>query len=212
MYKYDQFINKIAEITKSFQRDYEIAEKELKKNYESQYNRRIYFIVSFTMIEAMINLMKQNITNLYTTFSKSRPDKNTLPLHYKHFYPKLTNEELSVLNENMPSVKNNGIVGTRPLFLPLEVNIKTTLRLYLKVINLELNIKYDDPSFKKLIDSSKVRNRIVHPKNLKSLEISDDELKNLSQGVYWFVLLFYNISSEYRRIVDKCNAELKNNQ
>ena len=127
------------------------------------------------------------------------------PKIFDTFKPRITNEEVLILKEKLPNVKNTGEVSTRPHFLPTEVSLKLAFHLFSKVINSDYRLNYSDSSYKKLIESMKVRNRIVHPKDASSLEITGREVVDMCAGVIWFYSHFDNITNECQNILDILN-------
>ena len=177
-------------------------------NDPCQYNNRVFFMVSFSMIEAMINSLKQAALYIHENYSMKIYDYKAdiiYPKLWDTFETRITNEEVLILKEETPNVKKNGEVSTRPSFLPTEISLKLSFHLFSKVINLDYRLNYSDSSYIKLRKSIKVRNRIVHPKDASSLEITDRETADLSIGFNWFYSHFDNITNECQTILNILN-------
>ena len=71
-------------------------------------------------------------------------------------------------------------------FPPFQENLKETLKVFMKAHTVSIQIKYDEPGFKDLHEMFKLRNRLMHPKSLSDVGVSDEVLKASIRGFNWF--------------------------
>jgi len=89
-------------------------------------------------------------------------------------------------------------------FLPFGDSVKVSQRLLPKSIGASFLIDYSmDPGFKDLCATSKVRDRLMHPKHLSDIQVSENDIKAVGRGVTWF-----NVS--FQKIMDLCQEHSQN--
>src|SRR5207245_2114386 len=84
------------------------------------------------------------------------------------------------------SLRDDGGVRKTPAFLKLADNLRFTFALGEKIFGLEIPVEYGDHGWASLKSSILVRNRVVHPKAVDDLTVSDDEMAALVRGTEWF--------------------------
>jgi hypothetical protein len=202
----------VKELATVLMEDFEVISTEIKEN-SSQYNRRVFFMVSFSMVEAILNSIKLASLNLHEGLSlkiKRNSSKEELPKMCHTFRPRLTEEEVITLTEKAPYVDDNGCVKLRPMFLPFIKNLKLSFHLISKVLSSDFKPDYSDNNFEKLKESVKVRNRIVHPKNQSSLNISSIELVNMTLGIDWFIRSYHELIIQWGKLLNELIIEFDN--
>jgi hypothetical protein len=71
-------------------------------------------------------------------------------------------------------------------FLPFQENVKETLKIFMKAHGVQIAIDYDDSRFKDLCEMFGLRNKLMHPKTLFDIEVSDLAFKTSIRGSNWF--------------------------
>ena len=71
-------------------------------------------------------------------------------------------------------------------FIPLEENIRFTFGMLLSTAGVPFRLAGDDTGWAAFCRSLRVRHRITHPKNAAELEITGEEMEDLSQGHLWY--------------------------
>lgn len=103
----------------------------------------------------------------------------------------LTPEVLLALREKQIDISNAGCVATKnikanSLYL-LRLTVDTFNKLYLPIPEYALiPIRCEGHDFEGLIPSAKVRDRVMHPKKIEDLKISDKEMLSLILAFRWF--------------------------
>jgi hypothetical protein len=92
------------------------------------------------------------------------------------------------LSENeIEFATGRGIKTGKPIpFLPFQENLKETFKVFMKAHGVSIQIKYDEPGFKDLQEMFKLRNKLMHPKTLSDVGVSNEVLNALIRGFNWF--------------------------
>lgn len=133
--------------------------------------RRQFFRSMFACIEGAIWLFKQD----------------SLRQHQDGFVV-FTTAELSVLSEIAPGIDSQGGVQELPANLRFLPNLLFTFRCHARAFEYEPVLHVGDHEWGDLKNSVKVRNRLMHPKQLSSMHVSDDELRMARGALKWFGL------------------------
>jgi hypothetical protein len=139
-----------------------LEEPSKKEKPQSSFHRRQYVRAASALIEGFTSMMKQ--------FALLYPEP---------FSP----EEVLLLREKEPLLKENGKASTRERFVPIENNIRFAFTAYAKAHHATFALDCsgsDWQDFKKLIN---IRNRITHPRGQEELSILDDELDSIKRAL-----------------------------
>jgi hypothetical protein len=71
-------------------------------------------------------------------------------------------------------------------FLPFQENVKETLKIFTKSHEVQMAINYNDSGFGDLRELFKLRNKLMHPKTLDDIHVSDEAYKTSVRGSNWF--------------------------
>jgi hypothetical protein len=112
--------------------------------------------------------------------------KHITPESAKFFDAALTPRELEIATERRQIIEN-GVVKTKPVFLPFRDNLKETLKIFAKIHEVEIAIKYDDSGFKDLCDTFELRNKLMHPKGPFDLGVTNGAVDAAERGTQWFL-------------------------
>lgn len=111
---------------------------------------------------------------------------------------KLSQAQIALLREEQYQVAGDGSAETRKLLIRLRDNIRFTVHIVNSLYS-EYSVNYSEPGWQSLMESMKVRDRLMHPKAESDLEVTSEELKQALDGVVWFA----NLISDGRRALGK---------
>lgn len=98
---------------------------------------------------------------------------------------KLTYEELAILDGKTVILTGKGEPKANDIFFSFEPSLRFTLNTFSKIFKAN-NPDYSDNNYEKLINLSKRRNDITHPKQAQSQIVTSEEIKHLLLGLQWF--------------------------
>ena len=88
------------------------------------------------------------------------------------------------------------VLTERPPFLPLRENLKRTFKIFARAHGVPVAIKYDEAGFTDLCDTFVLRSRLMHPKGLFDLEVTDKAVDAAVRGEKWFGCVLTNVLQE----------------
>ncbi|WP_228052235.1 hypothetical protein [Nodosilinea sp. LEGE 07298] len=134
--------------------------------------RRQYIRAMFACIEGAVWLFKQEALEQH---------KNDASIVF-------TTSELSVLAEVAPSIDGRGVIQEPPANLRFVPNLLFAFGCHARAFDYEPVLRVSDHEWGDLKSSVIVRNRLMHPKQLSSMNISDDEIRTARAALKWFGL------------------------
>lgn len=123
----------------------------------------------------------------------------------KRSWYRLSVQEQAAMLEQSFSVNDRGIVYEQPRFLPLT----TAVRLVVQVINRlrpSYELDFNQSGWASLKNTVEVRNRLVHPKTLADLEVSENEVKDAMAAFKWMLALVVELLDEAKTYVSELRA------
>lgn len=90
-----------------------------------------------------------------------------------------------LLSDLQVEVNYQGTAKTKPLKASLIPLLKLTSNIYKNILRDLVSISTEDNGFKSIEKSVSVRDRLMHPKNINSIIISDEEIINAVSGFAW---------------------------
>lgn len=96
-------------------------------------------------------------------------------------------EQLAMIEEGY-NVDDDGDVRVRPQRMPLAHAIRLVIKVT-KRIRPSCEFDFNHPGWTCLKDTIAVRHRLVHPKRIEELTVTDQELVRAFQGFVWFLAL-----------------------
>jgi hypothetical protein len=99
----------------------------------------------------------------------------------------LTQAELGILNEESYGLKDNGQVSTTTRFLKVQAGTRFTFGICRRVYDIKSEIDYGSRGWDSFTQSIKIRDRLMHPKSVESLTVTDDEIGTVSEALGWFL-------------------------
>lgn len=160
------FWNEYRSIDVTLQADLDEVEQLLNEN-DNQIWRRTFCRTFFAYLEGQVYLLKQ----IFLFYDWWTVDVET---EYK-----IRNKKQTKNKDGTPK-----IIDTR---LPLVQNVKLIFKALATAAEIEPIIFDDDEIWKLLARAVNVRNRIVHPKNLEELNISDEEIRLIKYIGGWYL-------------------------
>jgi hypothetical protein len=102
-------------------------------------------------------------------------------------YPDLfSNEEVTLLHEERYQLSAKGKLETKDNFQQLLPMLLFTINCYTRIQGAKFTVKTDVHGWGALKDYLKIRNRLMHPKNLDDLELNNTSLKTSTEAAKWF--------------------------
>jgi len=135
--------------------------------------RRAYVRSVFAFIEGVTYRMK-----LLAFEDKDKPDVNFLP------------EELAFLLEEDFDLNEKGEVISTPAKISLTKNIRFAFKAIARASSINYELKVGDYGWDALRKAAKVRDRLMHPKSIEDLVVSNDDIDLIIKGSTWFVQNF----------------------
>ena len=81
-------------------------------------------------------------------------------------------------------------------FLKPRENVKRTFKVFARAHGVPVAIKYDETGFADLCDTFILRNRLMHPRGLFDLEVTDKAIDAAVRGEKWFGCVLTNVLQE----------------
>ncbi|MCJ7588250.1 MAG: hypothetical protein MUQ00_10170 [Candidatus Aminicenantes bacterium] len=99
---------------------------------------------------------------------------------------KLTSKEIDSLKGRKVEIKKGKRVET-PIRLNFLDRVKSTLKIYSKLWELNYGIDYKNAGWQKLDMASKIRDRLTHPDRKGDLDVSNEEYNTVRLASKWFI-------------------------
>ena len=131
--------------------------------------RRQFIRSMFAVIEAAVWLLKQDALEQHgggrVTFSTS---------------------ELALLAETAPALQEDGTARDAPAQIRFAPHALFAFKTHARAYSYDNVLDVSDHHWELMRRSARVRNRLMHPKHLASVHVSDDELSDASRALRWF--------------------------
>jgi hypothetical protein len=98
---------------------------------------------------------------------------------------KISPEELQVLKSQSLSIKQNGDLSASPKFYPFRERLLFVLKIAARVINPAAKPDTYCLNWVSVKEFVEIRNRLAHPKRLKDLHITEEEIDHLNRAQEW---------------------------
>ena len=132
-------------------------------------NRRSYVRAIFALIEAVVEQHKRLLLDL--------SEQGVVQLG-----PGVRESLL----ERTYSVKDNGSIGEKEQYLPLQRKLRAVYRAAAEVFGQPLELDFAGGGWRAFCTALDVRDRITHPKTFVFCQVEDDELGTIDCGHEWF--------------------------
>ena len=120
----------------------------------------------------------------------------------------LSIHEQAALLEETFAVDPNGQVKSQPRFLPTATSIRLTIRAAQR-ISPAYTLDFSHPGWQRLQSAIDVRHRIIHPKDLASLTVTDEEIANCMGGFHWLLALCIEVRDEIKADLEKRLSQMQ---
>ncbi|HEY4955930.1 MAG TPA: hypothetical protein VII02_13695 [Gemmatimonadaceae bacterium] len=142
------------------------ARKDLGESDPTEYHRRQYIRAVFAQLEGATFGIKQ----------LAIPSRNS----------SLSDAELALLRGETYRLNELGeaVIGAARITLPSDMRF--AFKMYAKSVGFDYDLPVKDPEWAALMRARKVRDRLMHPRTPKDLEITDEELEDATQAAKWF--------------------------
>jgi len=165
--------------------------RHLDKNLKSQFWRRVWVRSIFALVEGSTHFMKvsafsyheRNTRVLYQLF-QSLGKESPVAI----FSELIPINELAVLLDEDTVVTDRGQCQIKQSYLPLAKNIRFTFQMLARIYRLSFKPDYGPRGrWDCLLEGSRIRNRITHPKAFGEIDVADEELPVLREGCQWYL-------------------------
>jgi hypothetical protein len=117
---------------------------------------------------------------------------------HRHVIPGgLTAHEQAAMAEESYTVDERGHVSAIPRFLPLATAIRLVVRIVQRY-RTDYKVDFDHVGWSNLKAAIDVRNRIIHPKQLEDLTVSQEEIRRSMSAFAWILALNIEVLRETR--------------
>ncbi|MCB2209794.1 hypothetical protein KQH62_02765 [bacterium] len=144
--------------------------KQLNKE-NSQVNRRNYLRSLIVYYEINLSAMRKTVIELILLKSDLSGELN---LH-----------KIFPLLDEKANLSGRGKLRLVTNHIPLKILLVYTLKTYADFVNLDEDI-FSDNKWDSFIKSIELRHRITHPNFYSDVDISDDELNRIDEGLQWW--------------------------
>lgn len=122
-------------------------------------------------------------------------------LRYATASTRLSPHEFAALNEETYLVDDRGQVRTQARYLPLPSAIRLVVAIVQKYKE-QYSVDFQHSGWNNLVATVRTRNRLVHPKKLSDLKVSEKEISQAMSGFCWFLALAIEIGDESKQHID----------
>src|SRR5262245_59462366 len=131
--------------------------------------RRQFLRSMFAVIEAAVWVLKQEALEQHAAGAVA-----------------FTPSELSLLAKTSPALESDGTVRDAPLPIRFAPSVLLAFTCHARAHNYACVVDVSDHCWELLKRSAQVRNRLMHPKRLASMHVSDEELSDARRSLSWF--------------------------
>lgn len=135
---------------------------------DTPFNRRTYVRTCFAVLEGVVSWVKSSTLMIM--------DEDEAPTSH-----------LSMLKEETYTVDSRGKVQTQQKFIPIDANLRFAITMYAKTLKTEQELDCSTQEWQHFKTALRVRNRIVHPKKIDDLEVTDEELGATMKSSLWIL-------------------------
>lgn len=114
----------------------------------------------------------------------------------------LSDIERLAFKERQIFVKDNGEVCTTTLFLRTRTKIKMVFKVLARYPS-STKMDLGDANFEKLMTSFEKRDRLMHPRNDKDLEVAHEDIQNMIDGYRWYIHGYQNVLKSIKKTNQK---------
>jgi hypothetical protein len=112
--------------------------------------------------------------------------KTTALEHHRMGWVVFSQGELALLSEKTFDLDDKGQLLEKSARISLAKNIRFAFRSFAKAESVEFEIAVGEDGWELLRRAIRIRDRLMHPKNMIDLEITDKELQLIDQATSWW--------------------------
>ena len=135
----------------------------------SDRHRRAYVRAVFAHVEGTLSGLKEILVEYGDLFGS-----------------RFSTGEAALLAEEAYGLKDDGSIRITQSFLRVAENVRFTLALAAKVSGSPTSVRYDDQGWAGFKESIRIRNRLMHPRSVADLSVSDAELLATNSARAWY--------------------------
>lgn len=174
----DDDIDALVEAVQVLARDVQMA-AHLSQHQDSEFARRAYVRAAFALVEGNLNLMADLV----------------LRSHHRGEVT-LSQQDLEMLQQTRETTDEGGFTVVRVKFVPICDRIAPVFNLFARVFGKTFRTDKSTKSWRAFVDTVVIRNRITHPKNARSFEISGSDLNVVESAREWYAAAVEALLSE----------------
>ena len=144
---------------------------ELWHERQTAFSRRAYVRSAFSFMDGITHMMK-DAALLFDNLNNPRT---------------LTSEEVVLLKDEDPYVKDDGTIGVRSAKIGRKNNFRLTVRCYVKVFGFSSSLDVKIAGWQSFVEAAKIRDRITHPKSVNDLLPTDDDMELVANAMNYFM-------------------------
>jgi hypothetical protein len=108
-----------------------------------------------------------------------------LKIHEETSNIKFTPEELAILKSETYALRRNGELYSAVKFYPFKEHLLFTLKLFARRFNPKAEPNTDNDEWHSVQEFIEIRNRLMHPKSMNDLVISESEIESIHKAQSW---------------------------
>ena len=130
-------------------------------------------------------------------------------LFYEYFEVPLTDSEVAMLREEIHDLNNKGEASSRHMNIPIQKNFKFGCAMFARVYGCEKMPDFKTLGWESVLKVFDVRNRLMHPKQSKGVDVNDDEILFLKEAAKWFSEIRSNLfnSTNLDQVLENCPSK-----
>lgn len=103
--------------------------------------------------------------------------------------------ELALLTEMSYELDEKGNVSQRPARLSLKSNIRFAMSAFAKANGVTFDLRVGGDKWEAFTQAIKIRDRLVHPKSIRDIRVSDEEFTVMEKAIEWWTTEITNLFS-----------------
>lgn len=151
----------------------------IKNGSSGQIGRRAFVRAAFSFIEGIVFGMKQFALELAETRKVS-----------------FDAGEISFIREEASALTHSGEIQTKPTKITLETNLRFAFRVFAKGGGATYVLDVSGADWQRLRRSIAIRDRLMHPKLVEDVDVSNEEFKDVMFSSTWFAEAFEQLFKE----------------
>jgi len=139
------------------------------REHDNPTDRRALVRSVFAFVESMLFALKQEALKHPAIFSSS---------------------EVALLREESYELGDDGEARIRPAKLTLKRNLKFTFSSFAKAWRTRDRLELSGAGWQDFRSALRVRDRLMHPKSIADLDVSDEEIRAVNHTSVWFIGIY----------------------